>query len=82
MTPSFVNDNTLEFRLNDLRMSLAAWVACPVKNDRREQSLYVIPRPKAGTRAAAISNASGIPSRLRQMAATVRLFSTVRRIIL
>jgi hypothetical protein len=52
MTPSFVNDNTLEFRLNDLRMSLAAWVACPVKNDRREQSLYVIPRPKAGTHVA------------------------------
>ena len=48
MTPAFVNDNTLEFRMNDLRMSLAAWVACPVRNGRREQALYVIPRPKAG----------------------------------
>jgi len=52
MTPAFVNDNTLEFRMNDLRMSLAAWVACPVKNDKREQALYVIPRPKAVTQVA------------------------------
>lgn len=45
MHPTFTNDNTLEFRLNDLRMSLAAWVACPVKNDAREPALYVVPRP-------------------------------------
>lgn len=48
MMPVFSHDNTLEFRLNDLRMSLAAWVACPVRNGSREQALYVIPRP-AGT---------------------------------
>jgi hypothetical protein len=36
MMPSFTHDNTLEFRMNDLRMSLAAWVACPVKNDVKE----------------------------------------------
>jgi proteasome lid subunit RPN8/RPN11 len=45
MMPSFTHDNTLEFRMNDLRMSLAAWVACPVKNEAREPALYVIPRP-------------------------------------
>ena len=45
MMPVFSHDNTLEFRLNDLRMSLAAWVACPVKNEAREPALYVIPRP-------------------------------------
>jgi hypothetical protein len=45
MMPAFTHDNTLEFRLNDLRMSLAAWVACPVKNEAREPALYVIPRP-------------------------------------
>jgi proteasome lid subunit RPN8/RPN11 len=45
MMPVFSHDNTLEFRLNDLRMSLAAWVACPVRNGSREQALYVIPRP-------------------------------------
>jgi proteasome lid subunit RPN8/RPN11 len=48
-SPDFVHDNTLEFRLNDLRMSLAAWVACPAKNDSREPALYVIPRPRAVT---------------------------------
>lgn len=47
MLPVFVQDNTLEFRMNDLRMSLAAWVACPVKNAAREPALYVIPRPRA-----------------------------------
>ena len=36
-------------QFDDLRMSLAAWVACPVKNDKREPALYVIPRPKALT---------------------------------
>lgn len=46
-TPDFVHDNTLEFRLNDLRMSLAAWVACPARNDARQPALYVIPRPRA-----------------------------------
>jgi proteasome lid subunit RPN8/RPN11 len=46
-TPVFVHDNTLEFRLNDLRMSLSAWVACPAKNDARQPALYVIPRPSA-----------------------------------
>lgn len=45
MMPVFSHDNTLEFRLNDLRMSLAAWVACPVRNAAREPALYVIPRP-------------------------------------
>ena len=49
MHPTFTSDNTLEFRLNDLRMSLAAWVACPVKNDAREPALYVVPRPKPVT---------------------------------
>ena len=49
MRPTFTSDNTLEFRLNDLRMSLAAWVACPVKNGAREPALYVVPRPKAVT---------------------------------
>lgn len=47
MMPSFTHDNTLEFRMNDLRMSLAAWVACPAKNDAKEPALYVIPRPVA-----------------------------------
>jgi hypothetical protein len=32
-------------------MSLAAWVACPVKNDAREPALYVIPRPPTVTKA-------------------------------
>jgi hypothetical protein len=49
MMPVFSHDNTLEFRLNDLRMSLAAWVACPVKNGTRESALYVIPRPRRVT---------------------------------
>ena len=44
MMPVFSHDNTLEFRLNDLRMSLAAWVACPV-NHARDKALYVVPRP-------------------------------------
>ena len=47
MMPNFTHDNTLEFRMNDLRMSLAAWVACPAKNDAKEPALYVIPRPVA-----------------------------------
>ncbi len=46
MMPVFSHDNTLEFRMNDLRLSLAAWVACPVKNGAREAALYVIPRPR------------------------------------
>ncbi len=49
MAPAFVNDNTLEFRLNDLRMSLAAWVACPARNGSREPALYVVPRPGAAS---------------------------------
>ena len=44
MMPVFSHDNTLEFRLNDLRMSLAAWVACPVQH-ARAPALYVVPRP-------------------------------------
>lgn len=47
MMPNFTHDNTLEFRMNDLRMSLAAWVACPVRNDAKEPALYIIPRPVA-----------------------------------
>ena len=50
MMPVFTHDNTLEFRLNDLRVSLAAWVACPVKNEAREPALYVIPRPPTVTK--------------------------------
>ncbi len=45
MMPIFSHDNTLEFRLNDLRMSLAAWVACPVRH-AHEPALYVVPRPR------------------------------------
>ncbi len=60
MTPSFVNDNTLEFRMNDLRMSLAAWVACPVKNDRREKALYIIPRAPRPARRSNGSARNGI----------------------
>jgi len=50
MSPVFVHDNTLEFRLNDFRMSLAAWVACPVRNHAREPALYVVPRPRRVTK--------------------------------
>jgi hypothetical protein len=49
MMPVFLHDNTLEFRMNDLRMSLAAWVACPVRNTAREPALYVLPRPRRAT---------------------------------
>ena len=62
MMPVFTHDNTLEFRMNDLRMSLAAWVACPVKNDAREPALYVIPRPPTVTARPSGGASRGIPS--------------------
>jgi proteasome lid subunit RPN8/RPN11 len=43
--PEFPHGNTLEFRMNKLRLSLAAWVALDAKNNEGENTRFLVPRP-------------------------------------